>query len=172
MFHGTFASCFKCTVLFNCLVWACTCGHVRARVLQSVSIVQMMEPSLRCLVLLAQTQANMWKRNGYSLLNQVRYRHVLSCSSTFTRTCALSRRDVRPPRVVLQLYFYQSMRCRGEMYDGHVFVLQLYFYQNVRCRGEMYDRDVQMLQTGAALIDNNHFITHLLNKFGLNAWKK
>ena len=32
----------------------------------------MMEPSLRCLVLVAQTQANMWKRNGYSLLNQVR----------------------------------------------------------------------------------------------------
>ena len=31
----------------------------------------LMEDSVRCLVLVAQSQAGMWKRNGYSLLNQV-----------------------------------------------------------------------------------------------------
>ena len=51
-------------------------------------------------------------------------------------------------------------------------VLQLYFYQNVRVRGEMFDRDVTMLQTAAALLDANHFVLHLINKFGLNQWKK
>ena len=50
--------------------------------------------------------------------------------------------------------------------------LQLYFYQNVRVRGEMFDRDVTMLQTAAALLDANHFVLHLINKFGLNQWKK
>ena len=50
--------------------------------------------------------------------------------------------------------------------------LQLYFYQNVRVRGEMFDRDVTMLQTAAALLDANHFVLHLINKFGLNHWKK
>ena len=51
-------------------------------------------------------------------------------------------------------------------------LLQLYFYQNVRVRGEMFDRDVTMLQTAAALLDANHFVLHLINKFGLNQWKK
>ena len=39
------------------------------------SLVQLMEPSLRTLVLAAQFRAGMWRRNGYSLVNQVYFYH-------------------------------------------------------------------------------------------------
>ena len=50
-----------CDKLFNML----------SEILQKLSAAELMEPSLRVLVMIAQTQAGMWRRNGYSLLNQV-----------------------------------------------------------------------------------------------------
>ena len=67
-------------------------------------------------VMISQVHAGMWRRNGYSLLNQ------------------------------------------------------LYFYHNVKCRSEMLDRDIVVLQIGAALIESNEFLIHLLNKFNLMNW--
>ena len=43
------------------------------------SPVEMMEPSLRATVLVAQVQAGMWRRNGYSLVDQVRVYHDPRC---------------------------------------------------------------------------------------------
>uniref|UniRef100_A0A8C5AND5 E3 ubiquitin-protein ligase n=1 Tax=Gadus morhua TaxID=8049 RepID=A0A8C5AND5_GADMO len=72
------------------------------------------EHSLRCLVLVAQVSAEMWRRNGLSLVSQV------------------------------------------------------YYYQDVKCRDEMYDKDVLMLQVGAASkMDPNHFLMLLLLRFEL-----
>lgn len=73
----------------------------------------LIEYPLRTMALVAQFRAGMWRRNGYSLVNQV------------------------------------------------------LFYFNVRLRDEMWDRDVQMLQIGAALMDSNAFLIHVLNKFNL-----
>ncbi|CAH1791627.1 unnamed protein product [Owenia fusiformis] len=83
-----------------------------------LSAVELIEPVVRCAVMISQTHAGMWRRNGYSLLNQI------------------------------------------------------YFYHNVRCRTEMYDRDIVMLQAGAALIDSNEFLIHLMNKFAIIQWAK
>lgn len=80
------------------------------------SPVELLELPLRTLVMIAQFRAGMWRRNGYSLVNQV------------------------------------------------------YFYHNVRLRDEMFDRDILMLQYVAALIDPNHYLIHLLNKFNLLLW--
>ncbi|XP_067943651.1 E3 ubiquitin-protein ligase UBR2-like isoform X2 [Watersipora subatra] len=78
-----------------------------------MDLADLLEYPLRVLVLLAQVQADMWKRNGYSILNQI------------------------------------------------------YYYQFVKCRQEMYDRDIQLLQAIAALMDPNSFIIHLLHKFNI-----
>lgn len=77
---------------------------------------QIMEPVLRAQAMISQVHAGMWRRNGYSLLNQ------------------------------------------------------LYFYHNVRCRTEMLDRDINLMQVGAALIESNEFLIHILNKFNLMNW--
>ena len=66
--------------------------------------IDLMEHPLRVIVMVAQSYAGLWKRNGYALLNQI------------------------------------------------------YLYQNVRCRGEMYDRDIQCLQICASLLDPNEFL--------------
>uniref|UniRef100_UPI00358E1268 E3 ubiquitin-protein ligase UBR2 n=1 Tax=Myxine glutinosa TaxID=7769 RepID=UPI00358E1268 len=71
----------------------------------------LIEQPLRCLALVAQERAGMWRRNGFSLVNQV------------------------------------------------------YYYQNVRCRREMFDKDIMMLQVGASMMDPNHFIMLLLKRF-------
>uniref|UniRef100_A0A8C4R8F1 E3 ubiquitin-protein ligase n=1 Tax=Eptatretus burgeri TaxID=7764 RepID=A0A8C4R8F1_EPTBU len=71
----------------------------------------LIEQPLRCLALVAQERAGMWRRNGFSLVNQV------------------------------------------------------YYYQNVRCRREMFDKDIIMLQVGASMMDPNHFIMLLLKRF-------
>ena len=34
----------------------------------------------------------------------------------------------------------------------------------------MLDRDIVMLQTGAAFIETNEFLIHLLNKYNLLGW--
>ncbi|XP_055915435.1 E3 ubiquitin-protein ligase UBR1 isoform X1 [Eupeodes corollae] len=54
--------------------------------------------------------------------------------------------------------------------NGYSLLHQLYFYRNVRCRSEMLDRDIVGLQIGAALIESNQYLIHLLNKFNLLEW--
>ena len=46
-----------------------------------ISAINLIEPSLRTQVLISQTQAGMWRRNGYSLLNQVAYFSYKFCKS-------------------------------------------------------------------------------------------
>ena len=48
-------------------------------ILEKPTPVEMMEPSLRTLVLTAQVQAGMWRRNGYSVVDQVRIYHDPRC---------------------------------------------------------------------------------------------
>uniref|UniRef100_A0AAQ5Y7S9 E3 ubiquitin-protein ligase n=1 Tax=Amphiprion ocellaris TaxID=80972 RepID=A0AAQ5Y7S9_AMPOC len=71
------------------------------------------ELPLRCVVLAAQVSAEMWRRNGLSLVSQV------------------------------------------------------YYYQDVKCRDEMYDKDVLMLQIAASKMDPNHFLMLILLRFEL-----
>ncbi|XP_017331926.1 E3 ubiquitin-protein ligase UBR1 [Ictalurus punctatus] len=68
---------------------------------------------LRCVVLAAQVSAEMWRRNGLSLVNQV------------------------------------------------------YYYQDVKCRDEMFDKDIIMLQIAASKMDPNHFVMLILLRFEL-----
>ncbi|XP_076014612.1 E3 ubiquitin-protein ligase UBR1 [Genypterus blacodes] len=75
--------------------------------------VQLVEHPLRCVVLAAQVSAEMWRRNGLSLVSQI------------------------------------------------------YYYQDVKCRDEMYDKDILMLQIAAAKMDSNHFIMLILLRFEL-----
>ncbi|XP_061698857.1 E3 ubiquitin-protein ligase UBR1 [Syngnathoides biaculeatus] len=71
------------------------------------------EHPLRCVVLAAQVSAEMWRRNGLSLVSQV------------------------------------------------------FYYQDVKCRDEMYDKDILMLQIAATKMDANHFVMLLLLRFEL-----
>ncbi|XP_062295937.1 E3 ubiquitin-protein ligase UBR1 isoform X1 [Scomber scombrus] len=74
---------------------------------------QLVEHPLRCVVLAAQVSAEMWRRNGLSLVSQV------------------------------------------------------YYYQDVKCRDEMYDKDILMLQIAASKMDANHFLMLILLRFEL-----
>uniref|UniRef100_A0A674J3P7 E3 ubiquitin-protein ligase n=1 Tax=Terrapene triunguis TaxID=2587831 RepID=A0A674J3P7_9SAUR len=79
----------------------------------------LVEYPLRCLVLVAQVAAEMWRRNGLSLISQV------------------------------------------------------FYYQDVKCREEMYDKDIIMLQIGASFMDPNLFLLLILQRYELvNAFKK
>nr|XP_033808724.1 E3 ubiquitin-protein ligase UBR1 isoform X1 [Geotrypetes seraphini] len=73
----------------------------------------LIEYPLRCLVLVAQVSAEMWRRNGLSLISQV------------------------------------------------------FYYQDVKCREEMFDKDILMLQIGASQMDPNNFLLLLLQRFEL-----
>ncbi|XP_066551068.1 E3 ubiquitin-protein ligase UBR1 isoform X2 [Amia ocellicauda] len=73
----------------------------------------LMEYPLRCVVLAAQVSAEMWRRNGLSLVSQV------------------------------------------------------YYYQDVKCRDEMFDKDVIMLQIAASKLDPNSFLMIILQRFEL-----
>ncbi|XP_038123293.1 E3 ubiquitin-protein ligase UBR1 isoform X2 [Cyprinodon tularosa] len=75
--------------------------------------VELAELPLRCVVLAAQVTAEMWRRNGLSLVSQV------------------------------------------------------YYYQDVKCRDEMYDKDIIMLQISASKMDPNHFLMLILLRFEL-----
>uniref|UniRef100_I3KW87 E3 ubiquitin-protein ligase n=1 Tax=Oreochromis niloticus TaxID=8128 RepID=I3KW87_ORENI len=75
--------------------------------------VKLAEHALRCVVLAAQVSAEMWRRNGLSLVSQV------------------------------------------------------YYYQDVKCRDEMYDKDIVMLQIAASKMDPNHFLMLVLLRFEL-----
>ncbi|XP_070613913.1 E3 ubiquitin-protein ligase UBR1 [Erythrolamprus reginae] len=79
----------------------------------------LVEYPLRCLALVAQVAAEMWKRNGLSLISQ------------------------------------------------------MFYYQDVKCREEMYDKDIILLQIGAAFMDPNSFLLLVLKRYELlNAFKK
>ncbi|KAJ7344783.1 hypothetical protein JRQ81_000733 [Phrynocephalus forsythii] len=74
---------------------------------------------LRCLALAAQVSAEMWRRNGLSLISQ------------------------------------------------------MFYYQDVKCREEMYDKDIILLQIGAAYMDPNSFLLLVLQRYELlDAFKK
>ncbi|XP_029982287.1 E3 ubiquitin-protein ligase UBR1 [Sphaeramia orbicularis] len=80
---------------------------------ENYDYIQMAELPLRCVVLAAQVSAEMWRRNGLSLVSQV------------------------------------------------------YYYQDVKCRDEMYDKDILMLQIAASKMDANHFLMLILLRFEL-----
>lgn len=101
---------------------------------ESFDLTQLAEHPLRCVVLAAQVSAEMWRRNGLSLVSQVNsYAHFFYGSSGhgFSSLC------------LLLLFSYQLM---------HVVVSpqQVYYYQDVKCRDEMYDKDILMLQVGGS----------------------
>uniref|UniRef100_A0A2K6EIX3 E3 ubiquitin-protein ligase n=1 Tax=Propithecus coquereli TaxID=379532 RepID=A0A2K6EIX3_PROCO len=81
--------------------------------LEDFQIEVLVEYPLRCLVLVAQVVAEMWRRNGLSLISQV------------------------------------------------------FYYQDVKCREEMYDKDIIMLQIGASLMDPNKFLLLVLQRYEL-----
>ncbi|KAK9886902.1 hypothetical protein WA026_019159 [Henosepilachna vigintioctopunctata] len=54
--------------------------------------------------------------------------------------------------------------------NGYGLLNQLFFYQNVKFRSEMFDRDITALQIGASLIESNEFLIHCLNKYNLINW--
>ena len=83
------------------------------------------EHSLRCLVLVAQVSAEMWRRNGLSLVSQVGQQWF----------------------PIIYIYLPQWSVQGGDSLWA-VPSSQVYYYQDVKCRDEMYDKDVLMLQVG------------------------
>ncbi|KAM5130023.1 E3 ubiquitin-protein ligase UBR1 isoform 3-T3 [Mantella aurantiaca] len=81
--------------------------------LKDFQIELLVESPLRCLVLVGQVAAEMWRRNGLTIISQV------------------------------------------------------YYYQDVKCREEMYDKDILMLQIGASYMDPNSFLLMVLEKYEL-----
>uniref|UniRef100_A0A7N8WTV4 E3 ubiquitin-protein ligase n=1 Tax=Mastacembelus armatus TaxID=205130 RepID=A0A7N8WTV4_9TELE len=79
----------------------------------SYDYAQLAEYPLRSVVLAAQVSAEMWRRNGLSLVSQV------------------------------------------------------YYYQDVKCREEMYDKDILMLQIAASKMHPNDFLMLILLRFEL-----
>ncbi|XP_015206315.2 E3 ubiquitin-protein ligase UBR1 isoform X1 [Lepisosteus oculatus] len=80
---------------------------------ESCNFALLMEYPLRCVVLAAQVSAEMWRRNGLSLVSQV------------------------------------------------------YYYQDVKCRDEMFDKDIIMLQIAASQMDPDDFVMLVLQRFEL-----
>uniref|UniRef100_A0A673KHP2 E3 ubiquitin-protein ligase n=1 Tax=Sinocyclocheilus rhinocerous TaxID=307959 RepID=A0A673KHP2_9TELE len=78
-----------------------------------LNFTELAEQPLRCVVLAAQVCADMWRRNGLSLVSQV------------------------------------------------------YYYQDLKCRDEMFDKDIIMLQIAASKMDPNHFLILVLLRFEL-----
>uniref|UniRef100_A0A8C2DRD5 E3 ubiquitin-protein ligase n=1 Tax=Cyprinus carpio TaxID=7962 RepID=A0A8C2DRD5_CYPCA len=79
----------------------------------TLNFTELAEQPLRCVVLAAQVCADMWRRNGLSLVSQV------------------------------------------------------YYYQDLKCRDEMFDKDIIMLQIAASKMDPNHFLMLVLLRFEL-----
>lgn len=90
----------------------------------------LIELPLRCLVLCAQVHAGMWRRNGFSLINQV------SDSET------------------VKVFGFRSWAVCGSINGGVVF--QIYYYHNVKCRVEMFDKDIIMLQVHTHTLWRHH----------------
>lgn len=82
---------------------------------ESCDFTLLAEHPLRCVVLAAQVSAEMWRRNGLSLVSQV-------------NNCLF----------VVARYILRTL--------NKIFHEQVYYYQDVKCRDEMYDKDVIMLQ--------------------------
>ncbi|XP_062973720.1 E3 ubiquitin-protein ligase UBR1 isoform X2 [Elgaria multicarinata webbii] len=86
---------------------------------EEFQVQMLVEYPLRCLALVAQVAAEMWRRNGLSLISQI------------------------------------------------------FYYQDVKCREEMYDKDIILLQIGAAYMDPNSFLLLVLQQYELlDAFKK
>uniref|UniRef100_A0A4W3KE80 E3 ubiquitin-protein ligase n=1 Tax=Callorhinchus milii TaxID=7868 RepID=A0A4W3KE80_CALMI len=51
--------------------------------------------------------------------------------------------------------------------NGFSLVNQVFCYRSAKWREEMFDKDIVMLQIGASLMDPNHFLMLVLNKFEL-----
>ncbi|XP_075874232.1 E3 ubiquitin-protein ligase UBR1 isoform X1 [Nelusetta ayraudi] len=100
-------------LLAGLYVLLCRTGAIDRLDQEKVEYTQLAEQALRCVVLAAQVSADMWRRNGLSLVSQV------------------------------------------------------YYYQDVKCRDEMYDKDVLMLQIAATKMDPNHFLMWILLRFEL-----
>ncbi|OTF77670.1 E3 ubiquitin-protein ligase UBR1-like protein, partial [Euroglyphus maynei] len=79
-----------------------------------LNVESMMELALRTQVLLGQFRAGMWRRNGYSFINQI------------------------------------------------------HFYQSSSLRATTYDLDILNLQIGAAMLDPNEFMIHVMCKYSVN----
>ncbi len=109
------------------------------------TILEMMEPSLRCTVLVAQVQAGLWRRNGYSLVDQVEA--VRASHNSYLK-------KKMPFLIPIVLSSFPQVRV----------------YHDPRCRKEMYDQDMLMLQLGAANMDPEDYIINLINKFQLMSW--
>uniref|UniRef100_A0A8C4ELH8 E3 ubiquitin-protein ligase n=1 Tax=Dicentrarchus labrax TaxID=13489 RepID=A0A8C4ELH8_DICLA len=100
-------------LLAGLYVLMCRTGAIGCLDYPSYDYTQLAEHPLRCVVLAAQVSAEMWRRNGLSLVSQV------------------------------------------------------YYYQDVKCRDEMYDKDILMLQIAASKMDPNHFLMLILLRFEL-----
>ncbi|XP_072313992.1 E3 ubiquitin-protein ligase UBR1 isoform X2 [Eucyclogobius newberryi] len=101
-------------LLAGLYVLLCRSGAVeRLQDPESCDFALLVELPLRCVVLAAQVSAEMWRRNGLSLVSQV------------------------------------------------------YYYQDVKCRDEMYDKDILMLQIAASKMEPNHFLMLILLRFEL-----
>lgn len=95
----------------------------------SLDCTQLAEPALRCVVLAAQVSAEMWRRNGLSLVSQVySIIVILGRGGVFFLLCMT---------LIINVYRELILACSCG---------QVYYYQDVKCRDEMYDKDILMLQ--------------------------
>ena len=97
--------------------------------------IDLMEHPLRVIVMVAQSYAGMWRRNGECLIE------FLMALWQWDR----KRKSNWLNSVLLAV-------------SGYSLLNQIYLYHNVRCRGEMFDRDIQTLQICASLLDPNEYL--------------
>ncbi|XP_028292985.1 LOW QUALITY PROTEIN: E3 ubiquitin-protein ligase UBR1 [Gouania willdenowi] len=117
-FHGEATDYYMCKHILNVRPYKVSQEPVSihlpiSRLLENYDFMLLAEHPLRCIVLAAQVSAEMWRRNGLSLVSQV------------------------------------------------------YHYQDVKCRHEMYDKDILLLQIAASKMDPNHFLILILLRFEL-----
>uniref|UniRef100_W8AD24 E3 ubiquitin-protein ligase n=1 Tax=Ceratitis capitata TaxID=7213 RepID=W8AD24_CERCA len=100
------------------------------------------------------------------------YLHLGTFGLTFDNAVAGNKRT--PEEIIEPILCTQTMiaQVHAGMWrrNGYSLLHQLYFYRIVRCRSEMLDRDIIGLQIGAALIESNQYLIHILNKFNLIKW--
>lgn len=128
---------------------------------QGLDPVKMIEPPLRVQVLIAQSQAGLWRRNGYALLNQVQCKNgqhlhgisdfstcILMFAEVFVFNCEMVTILLSSNVSVQNFFYFKWIKLRLiEFRYCHLFLyFQIYFYHNVKCRQEMYDKDILMLQ--------------------------
>ncbi|XP_054727034.1 E3 ubiquitin-protein ligase UBR1 [Anastrepha obliqua] len=100
------------------------------------------------------------------------YLHLGSFGLTFDNAVVGHKRS--PEEIIEPILCTQTMiaQVHAGMWrrNGYSLLHQLYFYRIVRCRSEMLDRDIIGMQIGAALIESNQYLIHILNKFNLIKW--